>query len=110
MEVLMVIALLGILAAIILPNFTGLTGHGQTEGAKAEKIIVQTAVDVLMAKEGISTITNPVSSPGTSDMSAFPSSSNSSQQLYSNYMRLQTAKGTYSCDATGLVTQESSGY
>jgi len=35
-ELLIVIAILGILTAVVLPNVSGLVGHGQTEGAKAE--------------------------------------------------------------------------
>ena len=108
-ELLIVIALLAILAAIILPNFTGLTGHGQTEAALAEKITIQTAVDAMMAKEGTSTITSPAST-ATSDMAAFPSTSNSTQQLFPSFMRIQTAKGTYTCNASGYITQASTGY
>ena len=102
-EVLMVIALMGILAAIILPNFTGLTGHGQTEAAKAELVIVQTAMDTMMAKEGLTTVTVTAA---TNDMSAFPTGN----VLYPNYMRFSTTKGTYSCVASGLVTQATTGY
>ena len=108
-ELLIVIALLAILAAIILPNFTGLTGHGQTEAALAEKITIQTAVDAMMAKEGTSTIASPAST-ATGDMAAFPSTNTSSQQLFPSFMRIQTAKGTYTCNASGYITQASTGY
>ncbi len=102
-EVLMVIALLGILAAIILPNFIGLAGTGQTEAAKAELVIVQTAMDTMMTKAGITSVNVTAA---TNNMAAFPTGN----PLYPDYMRLQTTKGTYSCLATGLVAQASSGY
>ncbi len=102
-EILMVIALLGILAAVVLPNFTGLAGTGKTEAAKAELVIVQTAMDTMMAKLGLSSVNVTAA---TSNMAAFPTGS----PLYPNYMRLATSKGTYSCTATGLVAQASSGY
>ncbi len=102
-EVLMVIALLGILAAIILPNFIGLTGTGQTEASKAELVIVQTAIDTMMTKLGLTSVN---ATSATNNMAAFPTGS----PLYPDYMRLQTSKGTYSCGITGLVTQASTGY
>jgi len=102
-ELLIVIAILGILAAVVLPNVTGLAGHGQTEGANAELVTVQTAMDTMMAKNSISSV-NATSS--TSDMSAFPTGS----VLYPNYLRMATTKGTYSCSTTGLVTQATTGY
>jgi type IV pilus assembly protein PilA len=110
-ELLIVIAIIGILAAVVLPNITGLIGHGETEGAKAEIVTIQTAVDTMMAKTGTSTITSPVAEgSATSSMSAFPSSTVAAQQLYPNYMRTATAKGTYWCTAGGEVKQKTTGY
>ena len=103
-ELLIVFTLLGILAAIMIPNVSGLVNHGQTEGAKAELSIIQTAVDTMMAKDNYSTVTV---NNGTQDMSTFPDSTDS---LYPDYVRFQTSTGNYSCDATGLVTQNSTGY
>ena len=51
-EVLIVLAILAIMAAIILPNFTGLLGGSQTTAASSELTIVQTAVDAKMAGPG----------------------------------------------------------
>jgi len=102
-ELLIVIAILGILAAVVLPNVTGLAGHGQTEGAKAELVTVQTAMDTMMAKESASSVN---ATSATSDMSAFPTGA----ALYPDYLRTATSKGTYSCSTTGLVTQATTGY
>jgi len=104
-ELLIVIAIIGVLAAVILPNVTGLVGHGQTEGAKAEKITIQTAMDTMMAKEGLSSVTEVTTATG--NMSSFPSATH---PLYPDYLRMSTAKGTYTCSTNGLVAQASGGY
>lgn len=102
-ELLIVIGIIGVLSAIVLPNVSGLVGTGKTEGAKAELTTIQTAVDTMMAKLGLTSVT---ATGATSNMAAFPTGN----PLYPNYLRTQTSKGTYSCDGTGLVTQASSGY
>jgi len=102
-ELLIVVAILGVLAAVVLPNVTGLTGEGQTEAAKAEMITIQTAMDTMMAKSRITSVT---ATAATSNMSAFPTG----RPLYPDYLRTETTKGTYSCSTTGLVTQVTTGY
>ena len=102
-ELLIVVAIIGVLAAVILPNVTGLIGTGQAEAAKAELIGVQTAMDTMMAKESLQSVT---ATSATNDMSAFPTG----KPLYPNYLRTRITTGTYSCDATGLVTQVTTGY
>jgi len=47
---------LGVLAAVVLPNVTGLVGHGQTEAEKAELVTIQTAMDMMMAKESVTSV------------------------------------------------------
>ncbi len=102
-ELLVVIAILVILTAIVIPNVTGLAGYGQTQGAAAEKSIVQTAMDTMMAKVGISSVT---ATTATANMSTFPTGN----VLYPEYLRTATTTGTYSNDTTGLVTQDTTGY
>lgn len=102
-ELLIVVAILGVLAAIVLPNITGLAGEGQTEAAKAELVTVQTAMDTMMAKNSLTSVT---ATSATSNMSSFPTGN----ALYPNYLRTATTKGTYSCSTTGLVTQATTGY
>lgn len=102
-ELLIVVAILGVLAAVVLPNVTGLAGEGQTEAAKAELVTVQTAMDTMMAKNAITSVT---ATSATSNMSAFPTG----HALYPTYLRTATTGGTYSCDTTGLVTQVTTGY
>lgn len=102
-ELLIVIAIIGVLAAIIIPNVTGLVGSGKTEAGNAEKALVQSAMDTMMVKLGLTTVTVTAA---TSDMTAFPTGN----PLCPNYMRSTTTKGTYSCTATGLVSQATTGY
>ena len=102
-ELLIVVAILGVLAAVVLPNVTGLAGEGQDEAAKAELVTVQTAMDTMMAKLHLTSVT---ATAATSSMSAFPTG----HALYPDYLRTATTQGTYSCTATGLVTQVSKGY
>jgi len=102
-ELLIVVAILGVLAAVVLPNVTGLSDEGQTESALAELVTVQTAMDTMMAKTAKTSVT---ATSATSAMGAFPTGS----VLYPNYLRTQTTKGTYSCSTTGLVTQVTTGY
>jgi type IV pilus assembly protein PilA len=102
-ELLIVVAIMGVLAAVVLPNVTGLTGEGQEEAAKAELTTVQTALDTMMAKLHLTSVT---ATKETSDMSAFPTG----HPLYPDYLRTATTKGTYSCSTTGLVTQVTTGY
>jgi prepilin-type N-terminal cleavage/methylation domain-containing protein len=106
-ELLIVFTLLGILAAIMIPNVSGLVGYGQTQGAEAELSVIQTAMDTMMAKENLSTVADTSGVNATDNMSSFPVSGIS---LYPGYVRFELAQGTYSCDTTGLVTQEDAGF
>jgi prepilin-type N-terminal cleavage/methylation domain-containing protein len=102
-ELLIVVAILGVLAAVVLPNVVGLADEGQVEAAKAEWVTVQTAMDTMMAKQHITTVTVTGS---TSNMSSFPAGNG----LYPSYLRTPNTTGLYSCDGTGLVKQEDDGY
>jgi type IV pilus assembly protein PilA len=102
-ELLIVVAILGVLAAVVLPNVIGLANQGQTEAAKAELVTVQTAMDTMMSKTHITAVTVTAA---TGNMSSFPTGN----VLYPTYLRTAVTKGTYSCDGTGLVTQATTGY
>ena len=99
-ELLIVVAILAVLVAIVVPNFTGLLGTGQETAGAAEKVIVQTAVDAKMADQNMASTAGVATA--TDDMAAFG--------LYAEYMRSPKTKGTYTCDTTGLVTQVTTGY
>jgi type IV pilus assembly protein PilA len=102
-ELLIVVAILGVLAAVVLPNVIGLADEGQVEAAKAEWVTVQTAMDVMMAKLHITAVT---ATAATDNMSSFPTG----HPLYPTYLRTALTLGKYSCDVNGLVTQTDPGY
>jgi prepilin-type N-terminal cleavage/methylation domain-containing protein len=101
-ELLIVLAILAVLIAIVLPNFTGLIGGSETTAADAELVRIQSAVDVKMADQGLATIT--AITTATNDMTA------TGFDLYPDYMRSQQSNGTYTLAADGTVTQVSTGF
>jgi type IV pilus assembly protein PilA len=104
-ELLIVIAIIGVLAAVVVPNVTGLVGAGQPEAARAELATVQSAMDTMMAKSGISAVVAVTTA--TNAMATFPDATHA---LSPGYVRSATTKGTYTCTTTGLVTQATTGY
>lgn len=101
-ELLIVIAILGILAAVVVPNlgkFMGKTGTAQTAAAKTEWDNVQTAMFAMMYDKGLSSVTVTTEEDS---MSAFPSD----YPLYPDYITPSTTRyGKYSCTSSGTVTQ-----
>jgi prepilin-type N-terminal cleavage/methylation domain-containing protein len=100
-ELLIVIVILGVLAAVALPNFTGITERGDTEAAATELTTVQTAMDVMMAQERISAIGAVTTS--TADMAGFPVAPGTA--LYPSYLRTRYTSENYTCNTTGIVIQ-----
>ena len=100
-ELLVVVAILGILVAVVLPNFIGLLGNANSSAASAELNILQTAVDTKLANTNSSTTT--AITTATSDMTTAAGGF----ALNPTYMRSTATHGTYTVDATGQVTQVS---
>ena len=146
-ELLIVVAILGVLAAVVIPNVGRFIGRGETEASATELSNLQAAVTAMMVDNALSTLpggTFPASSANvTRDMFAFPSTAaiaagykvtdpngtayavgdNTGYVLYQhditgggdnttlvNYVATRWTKGTYYVDASGTVTQYSSGY
>jgi prepilin-type N-terminal cleavage/methylation domain-containing protein len=103
-ELLIVVAILGILVAVVLPNFTGLLGNAQNQSGAAELNIVQTAVDAKMAQNNLATTT--AITVATSDMTTAAGGF----ALAPQFMRSTETNGTYTVDTTGKVTQVTTGY
>jgi len=102
-ELLVVVAILGVLAGVVSFGVVGLLSNAQAKAAAQEKEIVQSSMDSMMANSGLITVT---ATSATSDMTAFPTGN----PLYPNYLRDATTKGTYTCTATGEVGQATTGY
>ena len=79
-ELLIVVAILGILAAVVIPNVGRFLGRGQDEARRAEGHDISTAITALMVENGLALIPNPDNTPsancttGTQDMTAWPDS------------------------------------
>ena len=68
-ELLIVVAILGILAAVIIPNVGRFLGRGESEALSAEFHDLTVAVTALMVENGLTTIPNPV---GTANLGNTP--------------------------------------
>ena len=77
-ELLIVVAILGILAAVIIPNVGRFLGRGEEEARRAEFHDLSTAITALTVENNLSSIPNVVSTntapctTGTQDMQAYP--------------------------------------
>ena len=72
-ELLIVVAILGVLAAVVIPNVGRFIGRGETEAAETERTNIQTAVVSMMVDNQLSTLPTPVGTANaTSDMFRFP--------------------------------------
>jgi len=73
-ELLIVVAILGVLAAVVIPNVGRFIGAGEEEAAETEFANIQSAVVAMMVDNGLSTLTTPVTGSGnaTNDMFLFP--------------------------------------
>ena len=75
-ELLIVVAILGVLAAVVIPNVGRFMGAGEEEASDTEFANVQTAVIAMMVDNQISELpagTFVLQAAATSDMGAFPS-------------------------------------
>jgi prepilin-type N-terminal cleavage/methylation domain-containing protein len=108
-ELLIVVAILGILAGIVTLSLIGLTGTAHTQACNQEKSTVQAAVDAYMASNNVNTVNTPAAA-GTQHMDTFvmeSSGAGAGINLYPNYIRNQTTSGFYSWSASGQVAQVS---
>ncbi len=105
-ELLVVFTLLGVLAAIMLPNVSQFLGYGHQNAAATELSVIQTAMDAMMAEQDIALV-GAVSS-NTTDMQSFPGAPGTA--LSPNYLRSRYTHGSYEVTADGTVEQHTTGY
>ncbi|MFC1925942.1 type II secretion system protein [Chloroflexota bacterium] len=76
-ELLIVVAILGVLAAVVIPNVGRFFGRGEEEARRAEKHNVESAIVALMTENGLSDIPNAKDYTGgvaVQTMTTFPDS------------------------------------
>jgi len=71
-ELLIVVAILGVLAAVVILNVGRFIGAGEEEAKDTEFSNIQAAVYAMMVDNGLDTLPNPVDTVDTNDMAAFP--------------------------------------
>ncbi len=70
-ELLIVVAILGVLAAVVIPNVGRFIGAGEDEAKDTEFANIQAAVHAMMVDNEIAALPVPITT-GTADMSLFP--------------------------------------
>ena len=118
-ELLIVVAILGVLAAVVIPNVGRFIGRGETEAAQTELSNIQSAVIAMMTDTGLAQFTDnatlcSVANVGaTNNMNIFPDANYS---LYANditnanYVAVNQTHGSYTVDINGTVNQTATGY
>jgi type IV pilus assembly protein PilA len=71
-ELLIVVAILGVLAAVVIPNVSRFLGRGKTEAAATEFANIQSAVASMMVDNSLATLATPVTTTHQNDMTVFP--------------------------------------
>jgi prepilin-type N-terminal cleavage/methylation domain-containing protein len=109
-ELLVVIGIMGILAAIVVPTVTHFIGSGKSQAAQTEADSVQTAMTAMMVDKGIEAVTAVV--VPTQDMTTFPPDIDDANgdpincQLYGgavNYLQRPTTTNYYTVTSTGEI-------
>lgn len=111
-EMLVVISILGILAAVVTMSMVGVTNLAQSRADATELKVVQVAVDTMANEQQVpANQVCPPSQTPTNNMSEFPTSNTDTSQtgspvaLYPRYVREQFTHKNYSCDTSGVVHQ-----
>jgi len=112
-ELLIVIGILSILAAVAIPAYFRFFGQGEDEANLTELSNIQSAMDAMLAQNGISVVEQR-SAPGTNDFSALPTGGLVGFQpepLFPEFLRFGDAgnptKCLYTWDTSGLMEQSS---
>jgi prepilin-type N-terminal cleavage/methylation domain-containing protein len=110
-EMLVVISILGILAAIVTMSMVGITSLAQQHANDTERQSVQVALDAMAAQQQVDVRALCGANPSNSDMKQFPSSNQppagpgTAVALYPTYLHTQDLHHVYSCNNDGVVTQ-----
>ena len=103
-ELLIVVAILGVLAAVVIPNVGRFIGRGEDEAAATELSNVQTAVISMMVDNGLSTLPHPVAvGDATSDMTIFPDADSACATVNEKVYDPSGTAYTVSADKDGFI-------
>ena len=105
-ELLVVVTILGILAAVVTSSLVGLTATAKTNACAEELRTVQTAMDAMLAKNNIVGVT--AQAAATNTFTALPVGTGT-EALSPNYLRQAQTKGSYTWTAAGLVSAAATG-
>jgi len=115
-ELLIVVAILGVLAAVVIPNVGRFIGAGEEEAKDTEFANIQSAVIAMMTDNNLPTLPGErISGNQTNDMSDFPISPYVLYQMTVgadtvNYVATNTTAYWYGVDTLGTITQYDAAY
>ncbi len=117
-ELLIVVAILGVLAAVVIPNVGRFIGRGEEEAADTELSNLQSAVVAMMVDQSLATLGANFTASATNDMTLFPDTHIDGYNLFGfgggisgvNYLATNQTQGTYTVDTNGTVIQVTTGY
>jgi prepilin-type N-terminal cleavage/methylation domain-containing protein len=113
-EVLVVMTILGILAAIVSISLLGVTANARSKAAKAEDATVQAAFDAMLSDQQVPalSIAAVCNAAPTHLMTQFPGGAAYNGPdglvpvvLATHYLRQETTQYLYTCDSSGKVYQ-----
>ena len=96
-ELLVVIGIIGALAAVVIPNVSRFAGSGDTAANSTELQTVQAAIDLYMADTA--SVAVAAQAIATNDMTT------STPALSPSYLRQATTRCSYAWDIAGVVAQ-----
>ena len=105
-ELLVVFTLLALLAAIMIPSVSSLVDYGNVQAMAAEKSVIQTAMDSMMAVNGLASGDVTEVTSWVQNMATFPDADNA---LYPTFLRFATTKYYYECSTNGTVSADADG-
>ena len=103
-EILIVIAILAILAAIVIPRFLSLYGRGEAEAAEMELRIAQTALITYMTENGEKSVVPKTDQQLGSDYNTDISVDGDNDPTLGSFFHTTTAY-EYTWEASGFVEQ-----
>ena len=106
-EILIAMAILGIVAAIAIPTVANIKSRSETKANAGELSNIQVALDAMMSDQEIESVTAIAQANATNSMAIFPAAANRlNGGANGDYIRQTTTKCNYYVSATGIVSQD----